>query len=56
MKRNIAKKLVLTISPLGLCMALLLGLSGCHTVHGVGQDVSSVGHAVSGAADHNRRR
>lgn len=35
--------------------ALLLGavsmLSACNTVAGAGQDVSSAGHAVTGAAD-----
>ena len=36
-------------------VALMLGaattLSGCNTVAGAGQDVSSAGHAVTGAAD-----
>lgn len=29
----------------------LLALAACNTVAGAGQDVSSAGHAVSGAAD-----
>ncbi len=36
-------------------VALMLGaatmLSACNTVAGAGQDVSSAGHAVTGAAD-----
>jgi predicted small secreted protein len=26
--------------------ALVVGVTGCHTAHGAGQDVSSVGNAV----------
>lgn len=50
MKRNIVKKLVLITCPLALCMALLLGLSGCHTVNGMGRDMSTAGHTMSEAA------
>jgi predicted small secreted protein len=38
-----------------LSLVVLLGaataLSACHTVAGAGEDVSSAGHAVTGAAD-----
>jgi len=37
-----------------LSLVMLLGVSAlcaCHTVAGAGQDVSSAGHAVTGAAD-----
>jgi entericidin A len=29
---------------------LLLGLAGCNTVNGMGQDMSAVGHSISNAA------
>ncbi len=29
---------------------LCIVLSGCHTVHGIGQDVQSAGHALERAA------
>lgn len=39
-------KLILTM----LGAAVLVGLSACNTVSGVGQDVSAVGHDVSAGA------
>lgn len=33
-----------------LVMLSMLGLSGCNTVHGLGQDISKAGSIISGAA------
>lgn len=41
------KKLFLTVFTV---LALASVITGCHTVHGVGQDVQSGGHAISRAA------
>ncbi len=40
-------KAVLMACPLVLLLSLL---AGCHTVHGVGEDVSATGYAISDAA------
>jgi predicted small secreted protein len=43
-----------TLRSTGLCtlaagLALALPLAGCHTVHGVGEDVSGTGKVIGGA-------
>ena len=35
---------------LAACAGLLLGVAGCNTVHGFGEDVRSVGNSISNAA------
>ncbi|NUE67105.1 MULTISPECIES: entericidin A/B family lipoprotein [Snodgrassella] len=37
-----------------LSIAIVGFLAGCHTVSGVGRDISSGGQAVSNASDHVR--
>jgi predicted small secreted protein len=41
----------LSVLSLMVLLAALPLLSACHTVAGAGEDVSSAGHAVTGAAD-----
>lgn len=45
------KKLLVTV----VCLATL-GLAGCNTVRGVGEDVQSGGSAVSHAATHTQEK
>jgi predicted small secreted protein len=39
------KRIVSLIAAIGL-----VGLAGCNTVHGMGQDIQKAGDAISGAA------
>jgi predicted small secreted protein len=34
-----------------LVLAFIIALTGCHTVHGMGRDVESVGHSIEKATD-----
>ncbi len=42
------RKALLVLVLVGMLFAAL----GCHTVQGVGEDISSLGHAMSEAASH----
>jgi predicted small secreted protein len=41
------KKIILTI----LIIICLTALTGCHTLHGVGQDIESAGESIQKATD-----
>ncbi len=35
---------------------LLMGISACNTIEGMGKDVSAAGHAVSGTAQDTKKK
>lgn len=39
---------------IALLSGFALGLAGCNTVHGAGEDVQKGGEAIQGAADRNK--
>lgn len=45
MNRRVANRLLVSLSALAVVAALLVNVSGCETVKGVGKDVQNVGEA-----------
>lgn len=39
---------------IALLSGFALGLAGCNTIHGAGEDVQKGGQAIQGAADRNK--
>ncbi|HEX3638184.1 MAG: entericidin [Paraburkholderia sp.] len=51
MIKNINRTTLLRRFALGTLTWLLLGLAGCNTVHGFGEDMSHLGNSISNHAD-----
>ncbi|WP_433695726.1 entericidin A/B family lipoprotein [Paraburkholderia phenoliruptrix] len=51
MMNNVNRTTLLRRFALGALAGLLLGLTGCNTVHGFGQDMSHLGNSISNHAE-----
>ncbi|CAH2803365.1 MAG: Entericidin A/B family protein [uncultured Paraburkholderia sp.] len=51
MMNNMNRTTLLRCFALGALAGLLLGLTGCNTVHGFGQDMSHLGNSISNHAE-----
>ncbi len=39
-----------------IILVILLGLSACHTMEGMGRDIQAAGDAITGGAEESRQR
>ncbi|MFL9898208.1 entericidin A/B family lipoprotein [Paraburkholderia fungorum] len=51
MMKSMNRTTLLRRFALGTLAGLLLGLAGCNTVHGFGEDMSHLGNSISNHAD-----
>jgi entericidin A len=51
MVKNLNRIALMRHFALGTLAGLLLGLTGCNTVHGFGEDMSHLGNAISSHAE-----
>ena len=51
MMKNMNRSTLLRRFALGTLAGLLLGLAGCNTVHGFGEDMSHLGNSISSHAN-----